>query len=136
MAEIAGPPNPKKYPIPQLQGRDPEPKRDIKKALAPMALAQLLDLLSTEKPTGFLAVPGTHEANPLPGMQAPGMMGTMGRMGWGAAELALAAALMKHYPTVGKAYRTGSTVAHTALVGHNQKLTTDRMIGKIRNENR
>jgi len=64
-----------------------------------------------------LAVPGTQEGNPLPGMGS-----TLGRVGWGIAEALLAAGLLKAKPSVGRAYVTGSNISHNALVGHNMKL--------------
>lgn len=92
----------------------PEQKPSIARMLIPLFAAQAADMLSTEKPFGFLAEPGTYEANPLPGMGS-----TMGRVGWSLGEALLAAALLKGKPSLGKAYVTGSNLAHNALVANN-----------------
>ncbi len=99
-------------------------KNTLMKTLLPLVLAQGVDMLTTESPTGFLAVPGTREANPLPGMQSRG-----GRLGWGALEAAFAALLLKKKPALGKAYVAGSTGVHSALARGNQDLT-DRQRAK------
>lgn len=94
---------------------------DLKAALAPLVVAQIMDLISTEKPFGFMAhTPGgsgswsTSEANPLPGMQSPA-----GRLGWGAGETLLAALLTKRAPAIGRAVVIGGNVAHNAMIGQN-----------------
>jgi hypothetical protein len=73
------------------------------KALLPLIVAQGLDLLSTEKPLGFLRVEGMAEGSPLPGTHARGMAGTSARLGWGGLETALIAAIAKADPKVGNA---------------------------------
>ncbi len=135
--ELAGPPAPPDWHAPrQLQGREPEAKRDLLKELAPLLAAQALDLLSTEKPLGFLAgsprsfvaangtrfdFPSAGEGNPvgLPGMAAPGFQGTATRVGWGLGEALLAAALLKHYPQAGRGYVGASTQYHSSLARGN-----------------
>lgn len=98
--------------------------RDI---ITPLIVAQLMDLLTTEKPVGFLAhsdsSPGgwvATEGNPLPGMQS-----TVGRLGWGGAEAALGALLAKKYPKLGRAYATIGNVAHNAMVDRNRTVISD-----------
>lgn len=109
----------------QEEAQPPEiEKPDILKQLAPLLVAQAMDLLSTEKPFGFLAHspsgPGawsSGEANPLPGMQS-----TAGRLGWGAGEALLATVLLKHAPALGKAMVVGGNVAHNAMIGQNANI--------------
>jgi len=87
--ELVGPPAPNPVEVRQLQGREEEPKRNIMKDLAPLLAAQVLDILTTEA----VIRSGGAELNPLPGMQS-----TVGRVGWGTLEAALAHLLTKNKP--------------------------------------
>jgi hypothetical protein len=100
-------------PTPEELGADPS----LAKALLPLVLAQGLDLLSTEAPTGFLRYPNTNEANPLPGMQS-----TPGRLGWGALETALIGLLLKKAPEIGMPARNALAGTHSALVLNNEAI--------------
>jgi len=119
--QFAGPSAPDDYTpqARQLQGRQDDPaSASMLKALAPLLIAQGMDLLSTEKPFGFMAHNGavwhSPEANPLPGMGS-----TPGRLGWGLGEGLLAAMLLKNYPSAGKAMVTGGNILHNAMVQRN-----------------
>lgn len=130
--ELVGPPRPKTLEPFQL-GRVDAPKRSLASKIAPLLLASGLDLLSTEKPFGFLSVgptyvtvdgtlyrvAGSREKTPLPGMSAPGFRGTANRVGWGVAEALMAALLCKKAPRVGGTYVIASTQVHSALISSN-----------------
>lgn len=116
---FTGPPDPKLPEIRQLQGRDRE--RSNFKELIPLISSQLMDLFTTEialntkpahTPYGFV----THgrEGNPLPGMQ-----GSLGRLGWGAAETVLTHLLTKNKPKLRKAAKTIIPTIHGAFGMHN-----------------
>ena len=92
-------------------------KQRLVDTLLPLMLAQGLDLLSTEKPMGFLQHPGTFEANPLPGMKS-----TAGRVGWGGLELLAQALLAKKAPKLSKIARNTSIGVHTGLTLGNEAL--------------
>ncbi len=83
--------------------------------MAPLLVAQALDLLSTEQ---FLrdravAVPGVglvrplRENNPLPGFAAPGLRGTTVRIGYQLAELAAGELLRRRSPAAAGVYQRG-----------------------------
>ena len=107
-------------------------KGDILKAILPLLIAQGLDLVSTEqaigtptpKPYIYNGKLWTHhpiyERNPLPGMQS-----SVGRIGWGALEAALAALVLKKAPKVGVPARNALVGVHTGLARGNQD-STDR----------
>lgn len=85
------------------KSREREKSPSLVKTLLPLALAQALDMISTE---GFLnaskdpsASLRTDEANPLPGMGS-----TPGRMAWQGGELLVAALLNKIKPGMTKKY--------------------------------
>ena len=92
-------------------------KQRLVDTLLPLVLAQGLDLLSTEKPMGFMQHRGALEANPLPGMQS-----TAGRVGWGGLELLAQALLAKKAPKLGKIARNTSIGVHTGLTLGNEAL--------------
>ena len=102
--------------------------------LTALLIAQGLDLMSTEKPFGFLKngpremvgqkgdtwqLNGNQEGNPLPGMQAEGFKGTIGRIGWGAAESLLARELLKRVPKLGKILAGAATGVHAGMADNN-----------------
>ncbi len=125
MGNVAGPPAPRsKYDnipaeplrVPQESGR-----QSLVKSLLPLLVAQGVDLVSTEKPFGFLTVEGMHEGNQLPGANASGFGGTAGRAGWGLAEAALVAALMRANPRLGGAAVRGTASNHLGYAIQNKK---------------
>ena len=122
--QLAGPPQPM-GPLDFLAQNqngtvDSQPQPSVMSRLTPLIAAQAMDLISTEKPFGYMKDPGAHEADPLPGMQT-----TAGRVGWNLGEALLAAMLLKHAPSIGNAYVTGSNIAHNAMVQQNQQAMKD-----------
>ena len=100
---------------------DPTPNPSLFKSLLPLLVAQGLDLLTTEN---YIAQPAPEgwsnqgESNPLPGMQT-----SLGRLGWGALESALMAALLKKAPRIGVPVRNALIATHTGFASGNQELT-------------
>lgn len=113
----------------------PEPASSLEQFLLPLIAAQGIDFLSTEKPMGFNVRDDMREnMNKFPGARAEGFAGTAGRIGSGAAELALAALLHKVSPKIGNAYAVPSITTHTDLARGNwnrmnEKAKRDRLRG-------
>lgn len=117
--EQAGPPKPKDHKAEMAKGasgREEEPKSSLKRDMAPIVASQLLDLGTTENVFAL----GGGERNPLPGMQHSG-----GRLAWGAAEAALAAAMMKRYPKLKIPMQFALSAIHTALARGNQLIADE-----------
>jgi hypothetical protein len=114
----------------------PEGKPSIQDLLMPLIIAQGLDMLSTEKPIGFNKRDDIHEVNnKFPGARAKGFGGTVGRLGSGLSELALAALLAKKSPRLAKLYIAPATGVHMDFADKNWKIMreaelADRMKGK------
>ncbi len=101
-------------PLP-LPGRPERPSRHLLKAVAPLLVAQALDMLSTEL---FLhdravLVPGIgivgplRENNPMPGFAARGLRGTVTRIGYQVGELAIGELLRSRSRRLAGAFQRG-----------------------------
>lgn len=105
------------------QSRDgDEESTSLVEALLPMALAQGLDLLTTEHFLNQNDNPyrrmQTQEMNPLPGMGS-----SLGRVGWSVGDLLLTALLHKKFPKmVEKGYVPARVGVSTALARGNEDL--------------
>lgn len=89
------------------------------KALLPLILAQGVDLLTTER---LLSSPSTDGASPIEGNPLPGMQSSLGRLGWGALETALAGLVMKKAPKLAIPARNVLVGVHSGLAAGNENL--------------
>lgn len=106
--------------------------QSLMRQLLPLVLAQGLDLAQTQR--GLRSVPmgngwtqPTREGNPLPGMQSTG-----GRLGWGAFEALLAAALLAKKPSIGVPVRNALVGTHTGLARGWQDLINEQNLVRTR----
>jgi len=102
-----------------VDGREDPDRSSIIKSLAPLLIAQALDMITTERTLHSPTPPGwmpPKEHNPIPGMGSTG-----GRMALWGLEAALVAAAMKKKPKVGAAAGNALTAMHTAAARGNQQ---------------
>lgn len=110
-------------------GVEPQGRESLVKSLIPLFVAQGLDMLTTEmllaqgKPQDS---PSTTWSSPIERNPLPGMGHTAGRVGWGAAEALLTAALMKRAPKLGTRARDALVVTHSGLARGNADLTDEQ----------
>ncbi len=103
----------------------PEPEtghESLVKTLLPLVLAQGMDLLTTEN---LIAQPAAYGVNQFERNPLPGMGSSLGRLGWGALETALAAAVMRKAPKIGRPARNALVGIHSGLARGNQSLTDE-----------
>lgn len=121
-------------------GAEVPEKQSLIKSLIPLFIAQGLDLLTTEhllaqdRPQDSASTSWSPpiERNPLPGMGH-----TAGRLGWGAVEGLLTAALMKRAPKMGMRARNALVATHSGLARGNADMTDEqRRIVKMSKEQR
>lgn len=125
-SQFMGPPEPDRYPYLGVEepGMPEEPKVDVVKALTPLVMSQILDLISTEvlmkSPPLAPKWNNPREGNPLPGMQS-----TAGRIGWNALESAIMAIAMRKKPNLAMPVRDTMVGTHTGLARGNVASSED-----------
>jgi hypothetical protein len=125
-------------PVP-LQGRPEAPRRHLLRAVAPLLIAQALDMLSTEQFLHDKAVPvpgvglvgPLRENNRMPGFAARGLRGTTIRIGYQLGELALGELVRSRAPGLARAYQRGlaSQRVSYALLNDEARRSRLEMIG-------
>lgn len=104
------------------------------KSLLPLIGAQAADLVSTEHILSQNGQPNA-EGNPMRAWEnnpLPGMSHSMGRIGWGALEAALAALLLKKKPGLGRAMVNTMVPIHQALASGNEQIALSGLVDKSR----
>jgi hypothetical protein len=102
---------------------DPPEKPSVLKAIAPLVMSEIADLLTTHAVQSEPVPRGWEppkENNPIPGMGSD-----HGRIAMNALEAAVVMALLKKKPSLGGAVSNAISIGHGALASGNQAMDDD-----------